>query len=116
MGSESDAVQGMVGLVAYLPVLSSRQLRPSLCAGVALCSMSGKDSETITEAGATGWFGRAGVEYPLGPTAALDLYGAYCAYPRVFTDTFVAGQLTRVSLNLSNVVVGLRYKRSTWLW
>ena len=114
MDGESSAVQGTVGLVTYLPAISSRQLRPSLGAGVALCSMSGRDSETITEAGATGWFGRAGIEYPLGPTAALDLYGGYCAYPRVFTDAFVAGQLTRVSLDLSNVVVGLRYKRFAW--
>jgi len=114
MDGESSAAQGTVGLVAYLPAFSSRRLRPSLGAGVALCSMSGRDSETITEAGATGWFGRAGIEYPLGPTAALDLYGGYCAYPSVFTDTFVAGQWTRVSLDLSNVVVGLRYKRFAW--
>ncbi len=114
VGGESSAEQGTVGLVAYLPALSSRQLRPSLGAGVALCSMSGKASETITDAGATGWFGRAGVEYPLGPTAALDLYGGYCAYPRVFTDTYVAGQPTRISLDLSNVIVGLRYKRFAW--
>ena len=114
IGGGSSATQGTVGLVAYLPAFSSRQLRPSLGAGVALCSMSGKASETITDAGATGWFGRAGVEYPLGPSAALDLYGGYCAYPRVFSDTFVAGQPTRVSLDLSNVVVGLRYKRLAW--
>jgi hypothetical protein len=111
---ENSAAQGTVGLVTYLPAFSSRQLRLSLGAGIALCSMSGKDSETITEAGANGWFGRAGVEYPLGPTAALDLYGGYCAYPRVFTDASVAGQWTRVSLDLSNVVVGLRYKRFAW--
>jgi hypothetical protein len=114
MGTESRAAQGTVGLVAYLPAFSSRRLRPSLGAGVALCSMSGKDSETITEAGATGWFGRAGIEYPLRPTAALDLYGGYCAYPHVSTDTYVAGQPTPISLDLSNVVVGLRYKRFAW--
>jgi hypothetical protein len=114
--TESSATQGTVGLVAYLPAFSSRRLRPSLGAGVALCSMYGKDEEIITDAGATGWFGRAGIEYPLGRTAVLDLYGAYCAYPSVSTDTFVAGQPTRVSLDLSNVVVGLRYKHSTWLW
>ncbi len=115
LGSDqSSAAQGTVGLVAYLPAFSARRLRPSLGAGVALCSMSGKDSETITDAGATGWFGRAGVEYPLGASAALDLYGGYCAYSRVSTDTYVAGQPTRVSLDLSNVVVGLRYKRFAW--
>jgi len=116
MGSESDAAQGMVGLVAYLPAFSSRQLRPSFCVGVALCSMSGRESETITDTGATGWFGRAGVEVPLGHSAALDLFGAYCAYQGVHTDAFVAGQPTRVSLDLSNVVFGLRFKQPTWLW
>ena len=114
MAAESRAAQGTVGLVAHLPPFSSRQLRPFLGAGVALCSMSGNDSETITDAGATGWFGRAGVEYPLGPSAALDLYGGYYAYPRVSTDTYVAGQPTRISFDLSNVVVGLRYKRFAW--
>ncbi len=113
-GGESRAAQGTVGLVAHLPAFSSRRLRPSLGAGVALCSMSGKDSETITDAGATGWFGRAAVEYPLGRSAALDLYGAYCAYSRVSTDTYVAGQPITVSLDLSNVVVGLRYKWLAW--
>ncbi len=114
MSTESSAAQGMVGLVAYFPASSSRQLRPYLGAGLALCSMSGKDSGTITDAGATGWFGRAGVEYPLGPGAALDLFGGYCAYPRVFTDTYLAGQPTRISLDLSSVVVGLRYKQFAW--
>ncbi len=114
LGEESSAAQGTLGLVAHLPAFSSRQLRPSLGAGVALCSMSGKESETITDAGATGWFGRAGVEYLLGPSAALELFGAYCAYPRVSTDLYVAGQPTRVSLDLSNVVVGLRYKQLAW--
>jgi len=115
----ADATQGTVGLVAYLPVFSSRQLRPSVATGVALCSMSAKSQtitgeETVTEAGATGWFGRAGVEWPLGPSAALDLYGGYCAYPQVSTDTYVAGQPTHVSLDLSNVVVGIRYKWLAW--
>jgi hypothetical protein len=114
MGTQSSAAQGTVGLVTHLPAFSSRRIRPSLGAGVALCSMSGMDSETITDAGATGWFGSAGVEYPLGLTAALDLYGGYCAYPRVHTDTFVAGQRTPISFDLSNVVVGLRYKRFAW--
>ncbi len=114
MSTEGSAAQGMVGLVAYLSTFSPRQLRPYLGAGVALCSMSGKDSGTITDAGATGWFGRAGVEYPIGHSAAVDLYAGYCAYPRVFTDTYVAGQPTRISLDLSHVVVGLRYKQFAW--
>jgi hypothetical protein len=114
LGGVNTAAQGTVGLVAYFPAFSSRQLRPSLCAGIALCSMSGTDGNLVTMAGATGWFGRAGVEYPLGRSAALDLYGGYCAYPRVFTDSDVGDPPTRASLDLSNVVVGLRYKLLAW--
>lgn len=111
-----EAFQGTAGLVAYLHPFANPALRPCLGAGVAVCSFRAEADDIITVAGETGFYVTAGLEYLLGPDAALNFYSGYCSYPRVST-TYVdysvsGGQEIDVSLDLSNVTFGLRLK---WL-
>jgi hypothetical protein len=101
--------------VYYIKQIASKSVRPFVSAGVLICSLDGEVSGIIVKAGGTGFSGTVGMEMLAGSAAALELYGSYCALPKVtttFADWTSPSQRREVpaSLNLSSLIFGLRIK------
>jgi len=97
----------------FVPLVPTGSVQLFVNASVLLCSFRAESSGLVVEAGGSGFAGTAGVEFTLGQSGAVDVYGTWCSLPTIGT-TFVrrisSTEQERIpaSINLSSLIFGLR--------